>query len=254
MRFGSKDPSTARKNAEALRADREQTQQTRLQRRQFAGLDLADEPEEETWVTTYMDLLTLLLVLFVVLLASADFNTTPEDRTRMEQATAFMTALGIDLDDTSVEELAALGHRLRSDFQAAGFGDQVEITASGDALTVRLSDKILFQSGEAHFTDAQAIELMQPLVVALKRNEYYVSVEGHTDSVPIQTARFPSNWELSSARASFVVRHLIEQGVPPYRLRAIGYGESQPIGDNQTEAGRQLNRRVHFVLRRAAQE
>jgi chemotaxis protein MotB len=77
---------------------------------------------------------------------------------------------------------------------------------------------------------------------------YQLSVEGHTDNVPIQTARYPSNWELSSARAARVTRKLIEQGVAADRIRAIGYGDTRPRSENDSAEGRAKNRRVTFVL------
>ena len=86
------------------------------------------------------------------------------------------------------------------------------------------------------------------LATAFAEQPYNLSVEGHTDNVPIQTARFPSNWELSSARAAMVTRRLIELGVPADRIRAIGYGDTRPRADNGTPEGRARNRRVAFVL------
>lgn len=73
-------------------------------------------------------------------------------------------------------------------------------------------------------------------------------MEGHTDNVPISTGMFPSNWELSASRASRVVRYLADHGVPPNRLRAIGYGEMRPLADNASEQGRSANRRVSIVI------
>lgn len=75
-----------------------------------------------------------------------------------------------------------------------------------------------------------------------------ISVEGHTDNVPISTDAFPSNWELSVSRASRVVRYLAECGVPANRLRAIGYGETRPLADNSDDQGRTANRRVSIVI------
>jgi chemotaxis protein MotB len=75
-----------------------------------------------------------------------------------------------------------------------------------------------------------------------------INVEGHTDNIPIGTLAFPSNWDLSSARATSVVQELVKAGISPTRLSAIGYGEFHPIGDNETEEGRFKNRRVTLVL------
>ena len=89
---------------------------------------------------------------------------------------------------------------------------------------------------------------MNEIVDIMQGNEYYASIEGHTDNSPISTARFPSNWELSSARANSVARYLIEQGVNAQRLRTIGYADTKPKVDNNSEEGRAVNRRVSIMF------
>jgi chemotaxis protein MotB len=90
--------------------------------------------------------------------------------------------------------------------------------------------------------------VLDRLVPVLNARRTPIAVEGHTDDVPIKTARFPSNWELSSARASTVVRQLQSAGVAPSRLRAVGFGETRPVAGNHTPEGRAKNRRVVLVL------
>lgn len=248
MNFGTKSSQIAAEKAAKLLADRELTQNFVKRRDGFAGLNDAPEPEEETWVTTYMDLLTLLLVLFVVLLANADFSGSPTERQNLSQTSALMTVFGIDPETASDKELTSLGNMLSGEFNEAGFGDLVDITTSPGTLNIRLNDQILFRSGEAYFADEKAAELMKPVVAVLQRSGHSISVEGHTDSVPIRTERFPSNWELSAARASVVVRYLIDQGVAAERLRAVGFADSQPLASNDSEEGRRQNRRVTLVL------
>lgn len=248
MRFGSRNPQLAAEKADKMLADRTLSQNFVKQRKEFAGLNDPPEPEEETWVTTYMDLLTLLLVLFVVLLANADFSGTPAEREVISQKSALLQAFGLDPETATESELTTLGNRLTGEFNEAGFGDLVDITTTPGTLNIRLNDQILFRSGEAHFADEQAAELMKPVVAVLQRGGHSISVEGHTDTVPISTERFPSNWELSAARASFVVRYLISEGVAPERLRAVGFADSQPLASNDSEEGRRQNRRVTLVL------
>ena len=83
---------------------------------------------------------------------------------------------------------------------------------------------------------------------SLKQNDYSISVEGHTDNIPIHTAQFPSNWELSSFRATNVARYFIQKGVGRKRISAVGYADTRPIADNNSAAGRALNRRVSLVI------
>ena len=95
---------------------------------------------------------------------------------------------------------------------------------------------------------------MAKIAETLQSNGYAVQIEGHSDGVPIHTAQFPSNWELSTARATELTRLLIEKyGIPPARLSAAGYAEYHPIADNATEEGRTLNRRVDIILRAPVQ-
>ena len=86
------------------------------------------------------------------------------------------------------------------------------------------------------------------MVQVLNRFDYYVLVEGHTDAIPITTERFPSNWELSGARASAVLRHLIKIGVSAKRLTCVGLADGYPLSENSSNQGRAKNRRVEFIL------
>ena len=90
--------------------------------------------------------------------------------------------------------------------------------------------------------------MIKRLAAILNKNEYQVSVEGHSDTVPIQTRQFASNWELSSSRATSVLRELVRDGVSAGRLRAVGYAETRPIESNETPAGRAANRRVELIM------
>ncbi|WYX59300.1 OmpA family protein [Achromobacter xylosoxidans] len=90
--------------------------------------------------------------------------------------------------------------------------------------------------------------MIKRLAAILNKNDYQVSVEGHSDPVPIQTRQFASNWELSSSRATSVLRELVRDGVAGSRLRAVGYAETRPIESNDTPAGRAANRRVELIM------
>ena len=123
----------------------------------------------------------------------------------------------------------------------------VRINRSGDRIEIEMKEKMLFGSGDAHLAP-MALGVLREMGQTLARLPSTVQVEGHTDNVPISTAVFPSNWELSSARAASVVHFLARVGVDPGRMSAIGFGEHRPIADNQTEQGRAANRRVTIVV------
>ena len=124
----------------------------------------------------------------------------------------------------------------------------VKISLQERGIVISLSNTLFFQAGSAQIKP-EAIKILDKLAKSINDSERMIHIEGHTDSSPIATAIFPSNWELSSARASSVVRYLnSKHHIPSHRLAAIGYGQSRPAANNFAPQGRQLNRRVDIVL------
>ncbi len=132
-------------------------------------------------------------------------------------------------------------------FSQSTLQQHVDLVNRAGAVSVEISGSILFGLGSAEISP-EGRSLLVELAAILNALPYELSVEGHTDNVPISSGRFPSNWELSSARAAMATRTLIEQGIAADRLRAIGYGDTHPLSDNLTPEGRAKNRRVSFVL------
>lgn len=110
-----------------------------------------------------------------------------------------------------------------------------------------MRSEMLFKSGSASLSRA-AFSVLKDVAALVKSVPNKINVEGHTDNVPISTLTFPSNWELSAARAASVVHVLAKLGIESPRMAATGYGEFQPIEENDTEEGRQSNRRVALVI------
>lgn len=128
---------------------------------------------------------------------------------------------------------------------------QVKITEMKNRLTMTMVDKIIFPSGSAEISEAGKKVLDKVVSILKDVKDKRIQVEGHTDNVHIVSElknRFPTNWELSTARASEVVRYLQKTGVDPKNLSATGYGEHQPVASNDTPAGRSQNRRIEIVL------
>jgi chemotaxis protein MotB len=141
-------------------------------------------------------------------------------------------------------EYEKLASSLRTEIDAG----RVELTELRGKMTVKMKDKILFASGSATI-GKEGKDALRAVAEALRSVQgRTIRVEGHTDNVPATGSAFPSNWELSSARALAVVRFLQEAGVDPTRLAAAGYGEFQPIAPNDTPEGRSQNRRIEIVL------
>jgi chemotaxis protein MotB len=144
-----------------------------------------------------------------------------------------------------------LKHQLDAYAQSHGFAKDVNTTIQPRGLVIRvLTDRLLFPSGSATLL-TPALPLLSEIASLVNLDSTHpVAVEGNTDNVPISGGAFPSNWELSTARASMVVRFLIGRGVFAQRLSASGYADLRPIASNETAAGRARNRRVEIVLQR----
>lgn len=203
-----------------------------------------DGAEGESWLMSYLDVLTLLITLFVLLLSMASLSAADgegEGGSREIAAPAMRAALAVD------EGLKPRHAGLQPRFQGLGIeGVSVERTRQG--LTLRIEERLLFDSGRARVTEGGR-RVLARLAERLADLGGEISVEGHTDSLPIATSRFPSNWELSTGRASAVVRALVSAGVARERLRAIGYADTRPLAANDEADGRAANRRVELVWR-----
>jgi len=149
------------------------------------------------------------------------------------------------------EDLQALKRRIDSAIREAGLGKNVSTTVSRRGLEVRLlTDKLFFDSGSA-VIKAHGIPVLDKIggILADERT-HPVEVEGHTDNRPMSTSQYPSNWQLSGARAGAVVQRLIGAGVGGGRVSLGGHAARDPIAPNTTDAGRARNRRVEVVLAR----
>jgi chemotaxis protein MotB len=239
------------------------------------------EPEEhvnhERWLVSYADFITLLFAFFVVMYSISSINEgkykvisqaligvfndadhslkpIPIGEERPKTVTPAQPLVN-DSDETSagVGGTADPLKSIASDISAA-FGDLIssnQMTVRGNELWVEieLNSSLLFASADAMPSD-QAFTIIDKVAAILKPFENPIHVEGFTDNFPISTAQYPTNWELSSARAASIVRMLAMQGVNPSRLASVGYGEFQPVANNATVEGRSRNRRVVLVVSR----
>ncbi len=223
-------------------------------------------PEEvsEKWAIPYADFLTLLLCLFIALFAMAQAG----KQAALEYAQAFAKAFGMRLvpfQETLPKQIlpepvikraepTERGRRIQRQLQELQemlrrMGLEGEFKIAYEAIGIRLilQEKLLFESGSADIKPEMR-PVLDKLYEIIKDLPNPVEVEGHTDSIPISTERFPSNWELSTARASTIVRYFIAKGINPERLKASGYADTRPIAPNTTPEGRAQNRRVEIVI------
>jgi len=152
------------------------------------------------------------------------------------------------------EDFKRLKQQIDAYSRQKGLENQVQTVIAQRGLVIRLlTDRVLFDSGQAELKPQATPVLGKVAEILSQEGRHQVMVEGHTDNVPIRGSVFPTNWELSTARASRVVRFLIAGGVAQSRLSAGGYAALHPIASNDTAAGRSRNRRVEIVLLRTGQ-
>lgn len=223
-----------------------------LRRERDHHIGVTDSTEDEGWLVTYLDVITLILVLCVVMLALAGGQIGPSS-----------TEAAAGAGNDSLEKSAATGRDLVvpvapvlvpepvidpfTNLDLAGLGEDIDVIMQDRAISFRISSEILFASGEA-LLHQNAYEVLDQLIPVLAQSDLLISISGHTDDLPIKTDQFPSNWELSSARAGSVVRYMEANGIDPARLTAIGHSDTRPLVANSDEQTRAQNRRVELTL------
>jgi chemotaxis protein MotB len=156
-----------------------------------------------------------------------------------------------DMPIEEEEEFSRLYEEISEYVRENNLANSITIFLDERGLLVRFLDNVFFDSGKADLKP-EAKEIITKVAEILKKNNYSIRIEGHTDNVPMHSFRFPSNWELSTTRAVNVVRFLIEiNGLEAKRLSASGYADQHPVDSNDTPEGRQKNRRVDMVILRS---
>lgn len=222
------------------------------------AIDADDDVNHDRWLVSYADFMTLLMAFFVVMYSISQVS---EEKYRILTETfneAFNlsgysdaqpirdSSSGNDANDVP-EFFTRITEQLDKSFESLIEDEFITVTGDERWLQIELQSAILFGSGGAVLSrPAEAI--IGELSAAMLAYNNVIRVEGFTDNVPIKNRLFSSNWELSTARATAVVRLMESQGVEPNRLAAVGYGEHQPVAKNDTEAGRARNRRIVLMV------
>jgi chemotaxis protein MotB len=214
------------------------------------------------WLLTYADMITLLLALFIILFSISTISRVKLQRLVHDISGGFNStdainnppnggSTGTDSGNAGDANLQQIQRKIEDYIKKNQLQNKVQTQIDQRGLVITLlTDKALYDSGSAELRP-QTRALLDAVDGALKRTVNEIRVEGNTDNVPISTSFFPSNWELSAARATGVTRYLVEHGgISPTRLSFAGYGEYRPKVPNDTEAHRQMNRRVDIVILR----
>ena len=245
-----------------------------------------DENEGPAWLTTFNDLVTLLMVFFVLIftMSSLDIKKLKEVKSSLQsglgvlkegqkvsikviapQSPSDVGSLTLDekieeeMPDKveempdKVEEMPDKVEEMPNKFQdflkIFDFDPDIAATYTEKGLLITLSSTVIFQFGEADI-NPESFPILDKIAAAISKMSEFVRVEGHTDNVPVvYSKRFPSNWELSIKRAVNVVKYFVQvREISPQRLSAVGYGESKPLFANDTPEHRARNRRVEILL------
>jgi len=241
-----------------------------------------DDPPEGApeWLTTYSDMVTLLLTFFVLLFSMASVDSKKFQEVAFSLRSAFMNISNgelfyynngediISILDDNMPEDSEEENAVNNDKGGSGETDQisefkeqveqlisemdlseyVQVVDNKNNLTLRMDSVILFDLGKADIKESGK-EAIRKIAELMKQLDSEVIVQGHTDNLPIKTSLYPTNWELSTKRATNVVLFLINEcSLDPTKLTATGNGEYKPIAPNDTEANRQKNRRIDIVI------
>ncbi|MFH0995960.1 MAG: flagellar motor protein MotB [Pseudomonadota bacterium] len=226
-----------------------------------------EDPNPPGWLITFNDLITLLMVFFVLLFAMGNINVQKSEKLveslqgalgvlREGKKVGVQIVRQIHPTEPATQEISGDPSNTVSQFSEVSrnaiddLSNHPEITViqTQKGLFITLSDGILFQSGVSELRP-EGYPVLNKIIQVLQSNGLDIRIEGHTDNVAIRSGRFPSNWDLSIARAVHVVKYFTDIGkIAPQRLSAVGYGESKPLYPNDNPANREKNRRVEIVL------
>ena len=226
-----------------------------------SGSNHSDDSPGSGWEIIYSGFVLILLSFFIML---SSFSTMEAAKV-MQFVKSFVSAVsvlpsGSKFDSGTIaltgkvdmvdirSELAKIFNNLDELAQQFHLQDQINLAFIGEGLVMRLSEHALFDLGAADIS-VDALPLLDKIGAVISKTDYLIRIEGHTDDLPIQTALFPSNWELSTARAVNVLRYFIKNhNIDPQRLAAEGFGEFHPLVVNDSPENRAKNRRVEIIF------
>lgn len=237
-----------------------------------------DHDNHERWLVSYADFITLLFAFFVVMYAISSINEgkyrvmsdsivdafknvptsskpiTIEAPDPQQAETGQIRIQPVPVQPTGEDARAQRRERMKAVAQdLLGVvdplvqGGQVRVTESERGVAIEINASLLFAPAQAEL-NRETVQVLREVARVLARDTHQVRIEGHTDNLPISSLVYPSNWELSSARASSVTRLFVENGVAPGRITVVGYADNQPVDTNDTADGRARNRRVTILL------
>jgi chemotaxis protein MotB len=228
----------------------------------------------QAWVVTFADMMTLILVFFILLYTLADYEDAAyrklvasvqvlddddnqisvidyatKNGRNLEPLKPIEEMIGLNPTEQVIENLKpAIVEEMESMIANTDLSDSVDLAFNVDKVILQIDGRYLFSSGKAELKDEGRAIFSNLGYLFRKYAGYKIAIRGHTDNLDIETAQFPSNWELSAIRATSVLRFFIGLGLDPERMSATGYADIIPLVENNTVENRARNRRVEFVL------
>lgn len=238
-----------------------------------------EHDNHERWLVSYADFITLLFAFFVVMYSLSSVN---EGKYRVLSDSLVQAFRNVNINDSgeqivlpkvsivpaqpitrpappavdavveqrrqeTAQRMHSMADEIRRVLSPLTRAGQVNVTEGAFGVSVEINASLLFSPGESAL-GTTAVAALQAVAQVLAAAPFPITVEGHTDNIPINTFRFPSNWELSAVRAATVTRLFIDNGVAPERLTAAGYADQRPVAGNADEDGRRRNRRVTILI------
>jgi chemotaxis protein MotB len=216
-----------------------------------------EEPKEnnERWMVTYSDLITLLMIFFIVMYSMSQvdaqkfkFMASSLSQVMGGQSPNILDYNGPSVINGEVQQLEQVHQQVQEYIESNNLGNSIKIYSQERGLVISLKDTMLFSSGQSELS-TEAQKIVRKVGISLRGLNNYIRIEGHTDNLPISTSEYRSNWELSTSRATSVLHYLLaDPNLSPQKFSATGFGEYRPIASNEKEPGRSLNRRVDIVI------
>lgn len=196
-----------------------------------------EETDQEGWMVAYADMITLLFIFFTLLLSISTVNTTKLD------------IMSTQWSEKSSSSLSQIAEDVKAQIAQKNLEELISVELSSEGLRVSFSERVLFGSGEAHL-NPEGERVLGDFAVALKNmtTKYQIAIEGHTDSQPIHTAAFASNWSLSSARAVNVLHFLTARGVSDRAMSIRSFADTRPLPSKNGTSDMARNRRVSLLI------
>lgn len=230
-----------------------------------------EEHHDERWLVSYADFITLLMVLFVVLYSMGQVNVEKYKQLAESMRTAFSLGGAVQIVDSQINQVGGTSEdgsskpivvpgipegpteseevagQLTSMLSAQNLGNQVSVQTNIEGVLISLSERLIFKNDQVELPP-EAFQVLNTIVEMLRPIDNKVRLVGHTNNTPSTNPLYPTNWELSLARATTVAKYLINSGIAPERLIISGQGEYAPVFPNDTDQHKELNARVEIII------